>query len=286
MMNIFIRNIYTDHVTTRQRLDDVIERLRKLQAEQESSKEDLRKYLGSKTAQAIDALIAYLKRPEVVESFCKWNCDELPDVEESWEVTEAAIMKLVQNRLQKVIEEWEGEQQQFAEARKSVVTFFLRKYNYLEKELHNVEVNVSQIHVQVEAATSNESVEDQFLNNIYNFSLPVESKIALGIMAPFLIPAALVGVALAVPVTLLLLPVVGIMSVVDSAKERQKKSAYNKNRSDFVRNVSQKYLAKAATYEALKPLVEEQLVQAVICLNELQAKIPMLVEADVKLCQQ
>lgn len=69
-----------------------------------------------------------------------------------------------------------------------------------------------------------------------------------------------------------------------SKKKRQ--SAYNKDRAEYVRIIAQKFLGKAATFEALKPLVEGQLELAVNTLNDLQARIPMLVEADVKLCQQ
>ena len=286
MMKSFIDNANSDHEAATQRLTHVIERLRKLQAEQESSKEELRTHLRQEIAQAIRVLIDYLKSPEVVESFCRWNSDELPDVEGSWEVTESAILKLIQNRLQTLIEEWEGEHQHFAQARKSVVTFFLWKYNYLENELRGVEVDVSRITATPETTKGNESIEEQFLNNMSNFSMPLESKIALGIMMPFLIPAALVGVALAVPVTLLILPVAGIKSIVDQVQEAKKIRKYKKDRSEFVNKASQKYLEKVATHESLKPLVEDQLMQAVSCLLELEAKIPMLVEADVKLCQQ
>jgi len=286
MMKLFIDNVNSDHEAATQRLTHVIERLRKLQAEQESSKEALKMFLVRQTAQAIALLIDHLKSPEVNESFCRWNSDELPDVEESWEVTESAIMKLVQNRLQTLIEEWEGEHQHFAKARKSVVTFFLRKYNYLENELRDVEVDASKIGTTSETTTRNESIEEQFLNNISNFSMPLESKIALGIMMPFLIPATLVGVALAVPVTLLVLPVVGIKSIIDQFQEFKKKSKYKKDRPEFVQKVSQKYLEKVATHESLQPLVEDQLNQAVSSLKELEAKIPMLIEADMKLCRQ
>ena len=284
MMKLFIDNVNSDHEAATQRLTHVIERLRKLQAEQESSKEELRKHLGQETNQAIKVLIDHLKSPEVMESFCRWNSDELPGVEGSWEVTESAIMKLVQNRLQTLIEEWEGEHQHFASARKSVVTFFLSKYNYLENELRGVEVNVSKITATPETTTEN--IEEQFLNNISNFSMPLESKIALGIMMPFLFPAALVGVALAVPVTLFLLPVAGIKSIVDHVQDTKMIRKYKNDRSEFVTKRSRKHLEKVATHESLRPLVEDQLLQAVSCLTELEAKIPMLIEADMKLCQQ
>ena len=286
LMSTLISNISTDHVAVTARLNAVIERLRKLQAEQESSKEEMKQHLGSRTRLAIDTLIDHLQTPQVVEIFCKWNSDELPAVEKSWEVTKAALVKLLKGRLQMLIEEWEEEQQKFAEARKSVIKKFLEKYNYLERELRNVEVSVSQIQVNVEGETASESVEDQVFNSIYNFSLPFESKLYLGIAIPFLVPAFLVGAAFAVPVTLLLLPIAGVKSIADNIKEAKKKSAYNKDRAEYVRIMAQKFLAKAATFEALKPLVEAQLELAVNTLSDLQARIPMLVEADVKLCQQ
>ena len=218
--------------------------------------------------------------------FCKWNSDELPAVEKSWEVTEAALVKLPQGRLQILIEEWEEEQQSFAEARKSLIKEFLEKYNYLERELRNVEVNITQIEVHVEEKTASESVEDRVFNTFYNSSLPFEIKLFHGIVLPFMLPAVLVGVALAVPATLLLLPIVGVQSIANTFKDAKKKSTHNKDRAEYVRIMSQKFLARAATYEALKLLVEGQLELAVNTLNDLQARIPMLVEADVKLCQQ
>ena len=156
-MSTLITNISTDHVAAKDRLNAGIERLKKLQAEKESSKEAMTRYLESRTRQAINTLIDYLQTPQVKERFCKWNSDELPAVEKSWEVTEAALVNLLQRRLQIFIEEWEEDEQMFAKARKSVIQEFLEKYNYLERELRNVEVNVSQIQVLVEEETAGES---------------------------------------------------------------------------------------------------------------------------------
>ena len=274
-MSTLISHISTDHVAARDRLNAVIERLGKLQAEQESSKKEMTQCLKRRIRQAMSTLIDHLKTPQVVEMFCKWNSDELPAVENSWEVTEAVLVKLLQGRLQMLIEEWEEEQQRFTEARKSVIKEFLEKYNYLEGELRNVEVNIIQIQVDAEEKTPSEIVEDQVFKSF--------DKLFLGIM---ILPAALVGVALSVPVTLLFLPILGAKSIADNIKEAKKKSAYNKDRAEYVRIMSQKFLAKAATFEALKPLVKVQLELAINSLTDLQARIPMLVEADVKLCQQ
>lgn len=286
MMKSFVENAHSGSVATKKRLNSVIERLRKLQAEQESSKEKLRVHLSTKVGEALQYLIAHLKSPEVIDSFSRWDAEELPEGEGSWEVIEAAIMKLVQRRLQTVIEEWEGDTKKFKDARRSLVSFFLRKYNYLENELRGLEIKVAQVQVETKGEKeSSETLEDQLLN-LSNFSFTVEQKIVLGIMTPFLIPAVLVGVGLAIPVTLLLLPVVGASAVVDTVKERHKKSTYRKKPTEFVQKVAQKYLERVSTYEALKPLVEDQLKQALACLTDLEMRIPMLIEADVQLCQQ
>ena len=95
-MSTLISHISTDHVAARDRLNAVIERLGKLQAEQESSKKEMTQCLKARIRQAMSTLIDHLKTPQVVEMFCKWNSDELPAVENSWEVTEAVLVKLLQ----------------------------------------------------------------------------------------------------------------------------------------------------------------------------------------------
>ena len=256
MMKSFVENAHS----VKQRLKSVTERLRKLQAEQESSKKELREHLGTKFREALSDLIAHLRSSEVIDSFRRWDTEELPECEEPWEIIEAAIMKLVQRRLQTVFEEWEGDNQKFEDARRSVVSFFLRKYNYLENELRGLEVNLSQ--GQVESKGGNE---------------------ISGIMALFFLPIA---VTLTLPLTLLVLPVAGLAAIADAVSKSNQKSAYRKKPTEFVQKVAQKYLQEVSTYGALNPLVEDQVKQTLACLTDLEMKIPMLIEADVQLCQQ
>ena len=48
---------------------------------------------------------------------------------------------------------------------------FLEKYNYLERELRDVGVNVSQLQVHVDEETAGESVEDQVSTAISTFRI-------------------------------------------------------------------------------------------------------------------
>ena len=88
---------------------------------------ELRDHLETKVREVVGELISYLKRQDVVEMFSTWDEDKLPENEGSWEVIEAGITKLIQTRLQTVIQEWEEEQQKFAEACRSVFALFFPK---------------------------------------------------------------------------------------------------------------------------------------------------------------
>ena len=138
-----------------------MDRLQKLQTEQESVVSELRDHLKTQVIDVVGELISYLRRQDVVEMFSTWDEDKLPENGGSWEVIEAGITKLIQTRLQTVIQEWEEEQQKFAEACRSVFALFFRKYSYLGKELEEIEVKVSQ--GQAPPREREEGVADQVL---------------------------------------------------------------------------------------------------------------------------
>ena len=82
MMKSFVENVHTDRVAAKRRLNGVIERLNKLQQEQESSKRQLRQHLRSRVTEAIEELIVYLKSPEVIDSLAdgtRMNFQKLKD---------------------------------------------------------------------------------------------------------------------------------------------------------------------------------------------------------------
>ncbi|CAH3025329.1 unnamed protein product, partial [Porites evermanni] len=283
MMGVFINNIHTQEIAARERLESVMERLEKLHTEQESVMGELRVHLETNVRNVVEELISFLKRQDVVEMFSTWDDDNLPDDEGSWEVIEAGITKLVKTRLQTVIQEWEEEQKKFAGACTSVISFFLDKYSYLAKELRGLEVKVSQ--ELAPTKEKEEGVEDQ-LFKLFDMQLTLVDKIKLAVMVPFIIPAVLVGLALAMPATLFSLPLVGLKAVIDTIQDKQQKRKYLKNRREFVKAVSLKYLEKVSTLEALQPLIQEQLIQVTSSLDFIERRIPMLIEADMQLCQQ
>ena len=248
-------------------------RLKQLQTEQESVMRELRGNLETEVRNVVDELINYLKRQDVVEMFSRWDEDKLPENEGSWEVIEAGITKLVQTRIQTVIKEWEEEQQKFAEVCRSVFKSFLQRYSYLGKELHEIEVTVSQ--EQAPPKEREEGVEEQLLK-FFNMEMTLEEKITLGVMIPFLMPVGLILTAVLISATLLTLPVMGLKAIFENILSHHRKTKYLKNRREFVQAVSLKYLQKVSTQEALQPLIQQQVMQVTSSLDYIERRIPCL----------
>lgn len=270
-MTSFLENANTDRKAAKQKLEYVVKRLRKLQVEQESLMEDLRKQFETKLEGAINELISHLKHPEVVNMFCTWNEDDLPGGEETWQVTENGLERLIRNRLEDVIKEWEEEKEKFSETRSSMVSDFLRKYSYLEEELRGLEIEVIQ-----------DPVEGEEGGSIGNRSWTPGDIFATAVLTPLVA----VSVVLAIPPIVVFSPFLGLMVITDKANETLIRWKYIKNRAEYAKNLSLGYLKYFSTREALLPFVKDQLDQALLCLRDMERRIPMLLEADVQLCQR
>ena len=270
-MTSFLENANADRKAAKQKLEYVVKRLRKLQVEQETLKEDLRTQFKTKLEGAINELISHLKLPEVVNMFCKWNEDDLPGGEDSWPVIANCLEKLMRNRLEEVIKEWEEEKEKFSEARSSMVSYFLRKYNYLEGELRELEIEVMQ-----------DPIEGEEGGSIRNRSWTPGEMVG----AVVLTPLVAVSVVMSIPSMVLFLPLLGLAAITEKASHTFIKRKYSTNRGEYAKNLSLRYLEMFSTREALQPFVKDQLDQALSCLQDIEKKIPMLLDADVQLCQR
>lgn len=261
-------------MVVQERFNSVSERLAKLRNEQESVMHELRNHLTVSVENVIGELVSYLKLPNVVDKFSKWKEDELPE-DEGRENIEAGITKLVQTRLQGVIQEWEDEQQKFAEARRSVVSFFLHKYRYLEKELRGLEVRFCHGPPLMPVQTITKTV--------------ARGVVAVTRAAPTTVAVVSLSDVLWNWTTLLpflALPYWSVKAIIDWAQDKHWKSKYLKNRPEYAKTVSLEYLERVSTQEALQPIVDDQVKQVLLCLQDIERRIPMLIEADEQLCQQ
>ena len=100
-----------------------------------------------------------------------------------------------------------------------------------------------------------------------------------GVTSPIWIPLSLVALVVGGPV-------VGIRALREKLQDRKKLNTYKQDKCAFMTKESAEYLNAANDQFVLRKFVTEQLREAQLCLQRIKARIPELIQADRKLCQQ
>ena len=264
----FLQNSAKDRQNVIERMMLITERLSMIEKQQSTVKRELLEFLENKTAHAVVTLSKHLKSSDVVETFTSWTLDDAPNTEESWEVTRNFIQKAMMKRLQDVIETWEEKNHVFSDARTSLLQYFQERFNYVEGQLRNLESSVV-------SKESTSTISAPLASD--NFS--VGERVIIGVTSPIWVPVGLVVLIVSVPV-------VGVMAVKEKYEDWSKTREYENDKSAFMAKASKEYLTEAAEEQNLRSYVVEQLKECQVCLEQVVARIPELIEADKKLCQQ
>ena len=264
----FIRNSSEDRKNVIDRMKFITDRLQSIERQQGTVSKELQSYLENKTDHAVSTLSRYLKSSEVIEQFSLWTLDDVPNTEESWELTKNYIQKALMRRLQEKIEEWEEKNHIFSDARASLIQYFQERFSYVVGQLRTLEESV----LAGDAANSagGPLASDDF---------SVAEKVIIGVTSPIWVPVGLVVLVVSVPV-------VGAMALKEKIENWNKTRQYNKDRCAFMAKASQEYLNESAEEQHLKSFVMEQLKEAQVCLKQVLDRIPQLIEEDKMLCQQ
>ena len=191
----FIRDCSKGRKNAIDRIIFTTDRLQSFERQQGTISKELQSYLESKTDHAVSALSRYLKSPEVMQQFSSWTLDDVPNTEESWELTKNYIQQLQMERLVEVIKEWEEMNHVFSDARASLIQYFQERLSYVKGQLRTLEG-----HVVAEDAASSGS------DSLASDDFSVAEKVIIGVTSPIWVPVSLV-----VPVGNV--PVVGARSV-------------------------------------------------------------------------
>lgn len=264
----FIHNSHNDRAKVIERMMLITERLTKIEKQQSSVNKELQDYLENKTDNAVSALSKYLKSSDVVAQFTSWTLDDVPNTEDSWEVTKNYIQKALMKRLQDVLAAWEEEHHVFADARDSLIQYFQERFNIVEGQLRSLEDSV----LSEDSPSSASGV-------LGVESFTVTERVLIGVTSPIWVPVGLVVLIVSVPV-------VGAMAVKERLENWSKTREYEKDKSGFMAKASKQYLAEVTEEQNLRPFVVEQLKECQVCLKQVVARIPELIEADKMLCQQ
>ena len=262
-------NASRDHDKVADKIAFIMSRLLQIEEKQTEVMEELRSYLKTRISGAVQKLGGYLKSQDVRARFTTWSLDEVPKAESSWEVTYSSITKAIENRLREIIEQWEEDHQVFSEARKSVLDHFQQRYNFVEVQLRNLEGVVT---------NDDLDVPERRAERTDGFFTAEKVIISVGLI-PIWVPLALVALVISAPV-------IGILAIKDKVEDKSKVEKYKRDKCAFMAEASAVYLDKVINEKVLKSFVKDQLNEAKLCLKQIQARIPELIEADKMLCRQ
>ena len=260
-------NASRDHDKVVKKMAAITDRLLVIEEQQSQVMEDLRIHLKTRVNEAVKKLSEYLKSDDVITRFTSWTLDEVPKAESSWEVTKSNMTKVLQSRLQEFIEHWEEDNQVFADTRESLLQHFQERYNFVEGQLRNLQ-----------GAVTNDDL-DVPEGNPLDEGISVAKKVLIGVTSPIWVPLTLVALVIGAPV-------VGILAIKNKLEDKSKIKKYEKDKCTFMAEMSEDYLDEVSNEFVLKVFVKNQLKEAKLCLKQIEARIPELIQADKMLCEQ
>lgn len=257
----FVMNASRDQDEVATKMALILLRLKRIDEKQAEVVEELHNYLKTRVREAVQKLRDYLTSDDVKNRFRTWTLDEVPKAESSWEVTKSKIAKALNNRLREIIDNWEEDTQVFLNSRRSLLRHFQQRYNFVEGQLRNLQGAVTDDDVDISESIP---ADDSFT---------VAQKVFIGVTSPLWVPITLVALVIGAPV-------VGILSIKGKIEERSKIKKYERNKCAFMAETAADYLDDVTDERVLKGFVKEQLKEAKVCLKQIEAHIPELIEAD------
>jgi len=265
----FVLNASGDDVKAEQKILLILHRLNKIKSQHRQVMKELHKHLTTQVDVVAKALSEYLKSYDVRARFTSWTLDDVPEADNSWEVTENNILKALRSRMKDILDQWEEDNQMFANARESLVQLFQQRFNFVEGELRNLQG----------AATADElNIPENDPDDDY-LQLTTEAKIIIGVGIPIWVPLGLVALVIGVPV-------VGVLAIKSKVEDKSRIKKYERDKCAFMVEKSADYLDDVTKESKIKDFVVEQLEEAQLCLKQIEARIPELIEADELLYNQ
>ena len=244
----FICYLPEDRKMLIERLKFTNDRLKTIERQQGKISEELHSYLEDRTKRAVSSLSTYLQSPEVMQQFSSWTLDDVPNTQESWDLTWNFIQKALMKRLQEKMEEWEEKNHIFSDTRAYLIQLLQERFGYVSDQLRSLEglALTSNGASPAWALLDNTIISDVMLDKV--FSLLVEM-------------------------------------FKEKWKDWCMARQFNEDNCAFMVEASQKYLNKAAQEQHVKSYVMEQLKDVQVFLKQALHRIPKLIEEDKMLCR-
>ena len=252
-----------------QQIREIVDRLNLIEQQQIGVVAHLHQYLEKQVNRAFRELLKYFSSKEVKARFTSWTLDEVPRSEDTWEVTRNQITKLLSRRFREFTEQWEEDNKVFANARVSLLQHFQSRYHFVEGQLRSLQ----------SAITAGKKDVPENLTELDDLDLSLSGKVIIGVTSPIWVPLGLVAFVIGAPVY-------GIFAFKSKLVDKKKLKTYKKDKCAFMREMSADYLEEVIEEKSLKPFVKEQMKEAQVCLKQIEARLPELIQADKMLYNQ
>ena len=267
-------NASRDREKATQKITLIIRRLDEIEKQQDKVMEDLHKYLKERVDDAVQQLSEYLSSEEVKARFTSWTMDEVPKTGGTWDETDYHINEVLSSRLRKIIEEWEEDKKVFANAREYLLQHFLERYNFVEGQMRNLQAAVTAREDNIVDKDRSDwltTTDMLFLYSMPVVGIPIVGKVF------FNLPVSAIVVLTSVPA------VVGAKIILDDWTSNK---AYEDNKCAQMARRSAEWLTAATHRDKLKKLVQNHFKQAEFCLEQIESRIPELIQADKMLYEE
>lgn len=263
----FISNTENERQVVSERMDSITRRINEIQKKEKHVENDLKNQLNGKIEDVTSSLSKYLNDSQFKETFTTWTKSDAPPEEKTWELTKNEIKKAIESRLQKLLQKWEEEYQELANAHHSLVQSLLQRLNVIEEEVQKLEEDMVGDNREANLKPMDDKRE-----------ISTGAKVLAGVTGPVWIPLGVVGLLVGIPV-------LGIISAGNSIKERIRLTQYRENRCVYLQKKSEKYL-DSFSENGVNEYIKKQMKETATVLQEYIERIPRLIEADKRLAME
>ena len=247
-----------------QKMKEINHRLEAIGKYQKKVIKDLHRSFNEKVNGVVQQLCEYLSSEEVIEEFTSQSWDEFPDLDDlaGWKEAEEEITTVLSSQFQEIVKRWEEENQVFANARLFLRSMFENCYDGVEFELQNLQSDATGVHGGLGISEK----------KTFRFHFSIARKAFMKMRS--------------VTVGALLFIADKIDEVFDSELGYSLGDFCEFDEESFMKKASMNFLAKRRKNKELRRFVEDKLRVAKQYLDQIEERLPALVEADRELYEK
>lgn len=121
------QNIISSNESTRQRINTMVERIKKIKNQERDVWSDIQARLINQTDFLSVTLYEYISSQEFSKTFCNWTDYTVPTKENTWEKTKASIKKAMAYKFGLLLVKWERKKQVYSKIHRELVDEYLAR---------------------------------------------------------------------------------------------------------------------------------------------------------------